>query len=169
MKSWCNDGDEIGRPPLLIWSRTWRIALGGSTLGTLGSCRVPQIVELLARFSRAFLSGRVVARMQGGDPMHELGWEKGLQQAGLLCCRGLVTYVGEIKEWGEPTATVCGCYLVHFSCSPTSTDWIHTWKNRVTLVNSRWNICKHRNENGIFLHSVMMIGSACLLIFKLDT
>ena len=27
--------------------------------------------------------------------------------------------------WG----IICGCYLVHFSCSPTSTDeiWVHAW------------------------------------------
>ena len=53
--------------------------------------------------------------------MHEFGGEKELLQVGLLCCHSLVTYVGgEINESGEPTTKVCGCYLVHFSCSPTS-------------------------------------------------
>ena len=42
-------------------------------------------------------------------------------------------------------------------------------KNHIASSNLRWNVCKNRIENRIFLDLVMVIGSACLLISKLDT
>ena len=42
---------------------------------------------------------------------------------------------------------VCGCHLIHFSCSPTSTDYIHTTKPRVALTNLWWNIYNIRLQS----------------------
>ena len=39
---------------------------------------------------------------------------------------------------------------------------------RVVLANLWWNVCKNRIENRTFHGLIVVIGSACLLVFKLD-
>ena len=80
----------------------------------------------------------------------------------------------EPKFWKLWECKVCGCLLVCFSCSPTSTDYIHTIYINIDIYNVAlailwWNICKYRIENWTSLALVMIIGSACLLLCELHT
>ena len=68
-----------------------------------------------------------------------------------------------VKSVITPLGKVCGCYLVRFSCSPTSTNDILHNKTHVALASLRWNTCKNRNEKWTSLDLVMIIINACLL------
>ena len=58
---------------------------------------------------------------------------------------------------------VRGCYLVHFSCSPTSTNWIYTtqWCCSKSLSEA---LAKTRLKIGPPLNLLMLIISASSLI-----
>ena len=57
---------------------------------------------------------------------------------------------------------ICGCYSVRLPGSPASASTC------VASANLQWNICQNRIENHTS-YLVMVIGSACLLIPRLNT
>ena len=59
---------------------------------------------------------------------------------------------------------VCGCYLVQFSCSLTSTVIHLHSKFAVAVLNLRWNMRKNHIKNHYSSYLVMVIRNACLLI-----
>jgi hypothetical protein len=76
----------------------------------------------------------------------------------------------EVGEGEKMNQIEDGCELSYqfaFSCSPTSTDFVYTTKF-VLQANLRRTICKHRIEKRASSNLVMVIGSACLLVFQLD-
>ena len=50
-----------------------------------------------------------------------------------------------------------------------SNDWSYTTKSVLQLAKLRWKICENQIENRASPDLVMIIGSACLLMFLLDT
>ena len=57
---------------------------------------------------------------------------------------------------------VCGCYSIHFACSPTSPCSIH--KTCVALTNLQWNICKNCIKNWISTNLGIVMGSTLSFI-----
>ena len=65
---------------------------------------------------------------------------------------------------------VCGCYLVRFSCSSNSADYIHTDETPSVSANLWWNIWKKPDwQLDLPADLVVVIRNAWLLISYLDT
>ena len=82
-------------------------------------------------------------------PAQEFLWQRTIIDCSEAQCSSTLLYI-TVKDLGY-ICKVCGCYVVLFSCSPTSTDHIYTKKTCIALTNLQWNICKNWTSSNLVM------------------